>query len=89
MYVNNKDEILQIDLSSFIAGVYDTNPATRYECVRKFRIALSKLNEPPIKQVIDSGVAPKFIQLSQDHNYPQLQSLSFIICDNIFPSSPK
>ena len=48
-----------------------------------FRILLSSPSKPPIKQVIDSGVIPRFIQLAQQSQHPQLQYESLCTLLNI------
>ena len=59
--------------AKMVRDIYNDNIHTKTGCVRAFRKLLSSPNKPPIKQVIDSGVVPRFIQLCQDHNYSYLQ----------------
>ena len=49
------------------------HPGTQYECVKQFREMLSRKEQPPIKQVIDCGVIPRFIQLARNESYPHMQ----------------
>ena len=67
------DEQKNDDIPRFIQGLYHSNPASQYECIKHYRSLSTKPNNPPIRQIIDSGVIPRVIQLSQDHSHPHLQ----------------
>eukprot|EP00485_Elphidium_margaritaceum_P012386 CAMPEP_0202686048 /NCGR_PEP_ID=MMETSP1385-20130828/1840_1 /ASSEMBLY_ACC=CAM_ASM_000861 /TAXON_ID=933848 /ORGANISM="Elphidium margaritaceum" /LENGTH=665 /DNA_ID=CAMNT_0049340547 /DNA_START=54 /DNA_END=2051 /DNA_ORIENTATION=+ len=68
-----KPEVTLSDLPKLVDGIYHSSLAAQYECVKGVRILLSQPNHPPIKQVIDSGVVPRFIQLSRECSHPELQ----------------
>ena len=58
---------------SMVRDVYNNSVVTQIGSVRAFRKLLSSPNRPPIQQVIDSGVVPRFVQLLKNHSYPELQ----------------
>ena len=61
------------NLPTMVAGVMGSDPAIQTECTTQFRRLLSIEKNPPIQQVIDSGVVPRFVEfLSRDDN-PALQ----------------
>lgn len=60
-------------LPQMIAGVMGNDPSVQTECTTQFRRLLSIEKNPPIQQVIESGVVPRFVEfLSRDDN-PALQ----------------
>jgi importin subunit alpha-6/7 len=60
-------------LPAMVQGVMGDDPAVQTECTTQFRRLLSIEKNPPIQQVIDSGVVPRFVEfLGRDDN-PALQ----------------
>jgi len=60
-------------LPQMVAGVMGNNPSTQTECMTQFRRLLSIEKNPPIQEVIDAHVVPRFVEfLSRDDN-PALQ----------------
>mmetsp|Transcript_49092 Transcript_49092/g.72936 ORF Transcript_49092/g.72936 Transcript_49092/m.72936 type:complete len:554 (+) Transcript_49092:72-1733(+) len=61
------------NLPNMVQGVMSEDPTSQTECTTQFRRLLSIEKNPPIQQVIDAGVVPRFVQfLSRDDN-PALQ----------------
>uniref|UniRef100_K3X3Z2 Importin subunit alpha n=1 Tax=Globisporangium ultimum (strain ATCC 200006 / CBS 805.95 / DAOM BR144) TaxID=431595 RepID=K3X3Z2_GLOUD len=61
------------ELPLMVQGVQSADPATQLEAVTKFRKLLSIERNPPIKEVIETGVVPLFVQFLQREDYPTLQ----------------
>ena len=60
-------------LPQMVQGVMGNDPAVQTECTTQFRRLLSIEKNPPIQQVIESGVVPRFVEfLGRDDN-PALQ----------------
>jgi importin subunit alpha-6/7 len=60
-------------LPAMVAGVLGNDPQVQVECTTQFRRLLSIEKNPPIQQVIDTGVVPRFVEfLARDDN-PALQ----------------
>jgi len=60
-------------LPAMVAGVMGNDPAVQTECTTQFRRLLSIEKNPPIQQVIDAGVVPRFVELLQRDDNPALQ----------------
>ena len=61
------------NLPQMVQGVMGTDPAIQTECTTQFRRLLSIEKNPPIQQVIDSGVVPRFVEFLQRDDNPALQ----------------
>ena len=61
------------NLSRMVAGVMGNDPTVQTEFTTQFRRLLSIEKNPPIQQVIDSGVVPRFIEFLQRDDSPALQ----------------
>eukprot|EP00877_Chromochloris_zofingiensis_P007919 jgi/Chrzof1/3380/Cz12g23090.t1 len=61
------------ELPSMVEGVYSSNPQDQYEATQKFRKLLSIERNPPIEEVIKTGVIPQFVKFLQRADMPQLQ----------------
>lgn len=60
-------------LPAMVQGVMGNDPAVQTECTTQFRRLLSIEKNPPIQQVIEAGVVPRFVEfLARDDN-PALQ----------------
>lgn len=60
-------------LPQMVQGVMGNDPAVQTECTTQFRRLLSIEKNPPIQQVIDSGVVPRFVTFLQRDDNPALQ----------------
>jgi len=74
-------------LPSMVAGVNSNDPKTQLEAVTQFRKLLSIEHKPPIEEVINSGVVPRFVQFLQAHDNPALQFESAWALTNIASGS--
>lgn len=61
------------NLPQMVEGVMGDDPAVQTECTTQFRRLLSIEKNPPIQQVIDSGVVPRFVEFLQRDDSPALQ----------------
>ncbi|CAJ1934805.1 unnamed protein product [Cylindrotheca closterium] len=60
-------------LPEMVQGVMGNDPAVQTECTTQFRRLLSIEKNPPIQQVIDAGVVPRFVEFLQRDDNPALQ----------------
>ena len=60
-------------LPMMVKGVMGDDPQVQTECTTQFRRLLSIEKNPPIQQVIDSGVVPRFVEFLQRDDNPTLQ----------------
>lgn len=60
-------------LPEMVRGVMGNDPAVQTECTTHFRRLLSIEKNPPIQQVIESGVVPRFVEFLQRDDNPALQ----------------
>lgn len=60
-------------LPQMVNGVMGNDPAVQTECTTQFRRLLSIEKNPPIQQVIDAGVVPRFVLFLQRDDNPALQ----------------
>ncbi|KAM7259929.1 hypothetical protein ACFE04_003288 [Oxalis oulophora] len=60
-------------LPSMIAGVWSDNNALQLEATTQFRKLLSIERCPPIEEVIQAGVVPRFVEFLKREDFPQLQ----------------
>jgi len=67
----NKETVEQ--LPQYVHGCFTDQVATQFECCQRIRKLLSAENNPPIREVIESGVVPKLIQFLQNSRYTKLQ----------------
>jgi hypothetical protein len=61
------------NLPQMVQGVMGSDPALQTECTTQFRRLLSIEKNPPIQQVIDSGVVPRFVEFLRRDDNPALQ----------------
>jgi glucuronate isomerase len=60
-------------LPAMVAGVMGNDSTVQTECTTQFRRLLSIEKNPPIQQVIESGVVPRFVEFLQRDDNPALQ----------------
>ncbi|CAL9750301.1 unnamed protein product [Musa acuminata subsp. burmannicoides] len=60
-------------LPAMVAGVYSDDSTLQLEATTQFRKLLSIERSPPIEEVIQSGVVPRFVEFLTREDYPQLQ----------------
>ncbi|KAE8685768.1 Importin subunit alpha-2 [Hibiscus syriacus] len=60
-------------LPSMVAGVWSDDGAAQLEATTQFRKLLSIERSPPIEEVIQSGVVPRFVEFLMKEDFPQLQ----------------
>ncbi|CAI9291944.1 unnamed protein product [Lactuca saligna] len=60
-------------LPSMVAGVYSNDGNMQLEATTQFRKLLSIERSPPIEEVIQSGVVPRFVEFLMREDFPQLQ----------------
>ncbi|KAM3704677.1 hypothetical protein ACJW31_03G023700 [Castanea mollissima] len=60
-------------LPSMVAGVWSDDSSLQLEATTQFRKLLSIERSPPIEEVIQSGVVPRFVEFLMREDYPQLQ----------------
>ncbi|KAH9313007.1 hypothetical protein KI387_028042, partial [Taxus chinensis] len=70
----------QIDLDSklknlhaMVTGLYSNDPSLQLEATTRFRKLLSTERCPPIEEVINAGVVPRFVEFLTRHEFPSLQ----------------
>ncbi|KAJ7980328.1 Importin subunit alpha [Quillaja saponaria] len=60
-------------LPSMVTGVWSDNSTLQLEATTQFRKLLSIERSPPIEEVIQSGVVPRFVEFLIREDFPQLQ----------------
>ncbi|OWM88080.1 importin subunit alpha-2 [Punica granatum] len=60
-------------LPQMVAGVWSDNGTLQLEATTQFRKLLSIERSPPIEEVIQSGVVPRFVEFLLREDFPQLQ----------------
>ncbi|XP_075105135.1 importin subunit alpha isoform X1 [Nicotiana tabacum] len=71
--VSQLDKKLE-NLPDMISGVWSDDSSMQLECTTQFRKLLSIAERnPPIEEVIQSGVVPRFVEFLAREDYPQLQ----------------
>ncbi|KAG6529552.1 hypothetical protein ZIOFF_011760 [Zingiber officinale] len=61
------------NLPVLVAGAHSDDTSMQLEAVTNFRKLLSIERSPPIEEVIQSGVVPRFVEFLTRDDYPQLQ----------------
>lgn len=68
--------VTQADLARIprlLQGVLSTDPQERFYATQQFRKLLSIAKNPPIQQVTEAGVVPRFIEFLRDESRQDLQ----------------
>ena len=60
-------------LPAMVAGVWSDDPSLQLEATTQFRKLLSIERSPPIEEVIEAGVVPRFVEFLTRQDFPQLQ----------------
>ncbi|KAE8703591.1 Importin subunit alpha-1b [Hibiscus syriacus] len=60
-------------LSAMVAGVWSDDRNAQLEATTQFRKLLSIERSPPINEVVQSGVVPRFVEFLARDDFPQLQ----------------
>ena len=61
------------NMPKMVGGVMSEDPQQQLECTTQFRKLLSIERNPPIEEVIATGVVSRFVQFLTHDHYPQLQ----------------
>ncbi|XP_074268613.1 importin subunit alpha-1-like [Silene latifolia] len=61
------------NIQQMVAGVYSDDPSSQLEFTSHFRKLLSIERNPPIEEVVQSGVVPRLVEFLSRDDYPQLQ----------------
>ncbi|KAL8161966.1 hypothetical protein V2J09_013455 [Rumex salicifolius] len=72
MQTANAEKRLE-SLPQLISVVYSDNAQLQVESTMQFRKLLSIERSPPIEEVIQAGVVPRFVEFLQREDFPQLQ----------------
>ncbi|KAL8484886.1 hypothetical protein ACS0TY_027253 [Phlomoides rotata] len=60
-------------LPAMVAGIWSNEGELQFEATTHFRKLLSIERNPPIEEVIQSGVVPRFVEFLTREDFPQLQ----------------
>jgi len=79
----NSDNSMIANIPRLVQGVWSDVAATQLECTKEFRQLLSVEKNPPISEVISTGIVPRMVEfLSRDDN-PLLQFEAAWVLTNI------
>ena len=85
---NEDDDEIDEQFAPLVAGVFDADLNLNLNATTSFRKLLSKERNPPIDQVIQCGVVPRFIQFLTLNDAPLLQFEAAWALTNIASGSP-
>ncbi|MCI35611.1 importin subunit alpha-1-like, partial [Trifolium medium] len=61
------------NLPAMVAGVCSNDAGEQLKATKLFRLMLTKEPNPPIEEIIQSGVVPRFVEFLVREDMPQLQ----------------
>ncbi|XP_063170757.1 importin subunit alpha-8 [Candoia aspera] len=68
-----KNMVAQLSLTEIVGVIQSEDPFLQLKAAQGVRKLLSKQKNPPINQVIESGVIPKLVEFLYHHDAPNLQ----------------
>ncbi|KAM6424244.1 importin subunit alpha-8 isoform 2-T3 [Liasis olivaceus] len=68
-----KNMVAQLSLTEIVEVIQSEDPFLQLKAAQAVRKLLSKQKNPPINQVIESGVIPKLVEFLYHHDAPNLQ----------------
>lgn len=68
--VNDENNLITPDM---VQALYQEDTKLQLEATQRFRKLLSKEPNPPIEEVIKTGIVPRFVQFLEDDRFPLLQ----------------
>jgi importin subunit alpha-6/7 len=74
------------DIPTLLAGLQSSEVSVQVDCVRGFRRLLSLEKHAPVKQCINCGAVPFFVQFLQRHENTELQFEAAWVLTNIASS---
>merc|ERR1719238_475878 len=70
-------------LMQLIQQIGSADPQAQFQATQQFRKLLSIEQNPPIQEVIDAGVVPRFVEFLKDISRPELQFEAAWVLTNI------
>jgi len=79
---HNANAIKLSRLSTFVSGCYSNEITVQFESLQGIRKLLSLEKDPPVNDVIQTGVLPRVMQLLLNNKFPKLQfEASWLLCN--------
>lgn len=85
---NNTTSLAASNLQAMVQGVSGNDANVQVECTTQFRRLLSIEKNPPIQDVINAGVVPRFVEFLQRDDNPALQfeaawALTYVVSNSL------